>query len=93
MNHQVVKNLMGFLIRSENSLNQHIKLKHNEFIQKRKFQVDQNDNIYCEEIEENSEENDSQLHNFKKLRNIEEVSNENQAIDFGQNFVDNLWIE
>ena len=72
---------------SENSLNQHIKLKHNnsDFYQK-KFFPKIEENIFCEEkeyLEENKNED------FFKETND---GSENQFIDF-EKIVDNLWIE
>ena len=83
---------MGKLTSSENSLNQHIKLKHNEFISKRKYSGEKNDNIYCEDrddIHDDHRLKDDELINFK---NTDDFSHDNQEIDFGK-IVENLWIE
>lgn len=49
---------MGKLISSENSLNQHIKLKHPDYWKEMKFSdFKHNENIYCEDKEEDKRGN------------------------------------
>jgi hypothetical protein len=77
---------MGNLRRSENSLNQHIKLKHSDFsVKKIKKAKSKEDYIYCEEKEENGKGEDFE---FKR----DNMSIDNKDMDFGK-ILENLWIE
>lgn len=67
---------MGKLIRSENSLNQHVKLKHEELWKKMKTPgLRPTENIYYDDKEDMKKED---VYTFK----IEDEKNENQEIDF-----------
>lgn len=72
---------------SDNSLNQHVKIKHSEFWKKSKYTTINNnqDNIYFEEKEEPRNED------IFEFKDDEEKNNDNQAIDFDQ-IIDNFWL-
>lgn len=76
---------MGKLKSSENSLNQHIKLKHFNFWNKMKYtQIKPNDNIYQEDKEENKQDN---IFTFQEEG--EETHNNDNQIDFDK-IIDNF---
>lgn len=72
---------------SENSLNQHIKLKHKEFWKKNTYtSTKQSENIFFDEKEEDKNEEGIYLFN----NNVEEDNSGNQTIDFGK-IIENFW--
>jgi hypothetical protein len=74
-----VGNLTGKLKSSENSLNQHIKLKHEELWKKKKSNfLKQTDNIFSEENE--NANNKDNVYTFK----IEDDSHDYPRIDFNK---------
>ena len=81
---------------SENSLNQHIKLKHNDFWKKNKYTEEKDDNIYCEEKDEAADGNGPEFgvvanREFGNFRNNTDDNSENQ-VDFDK-ILENLWID
>lgn len=80
--HQI---LWVFLISSENSLNQHIKLKHQNFWNKHQLNYKLNlENIYLEDKKEDKKQED-----IFQFPDEDDKKDENQAIDF-DHIVDNF---
>ena len=78
---------MGNLKSSENSLNQHIKLKHEDFWKNKSYIMKQQQhNIFFEDKEEEK----SEEHNFFNNNNNDDDSNNNQTIDFNK-IIENFW--